>query len=43
MTGHGLKDIDAALRGLKIPEAIEPTEEGLETAAKRLRKMGVGR
>jgi threonine synthase len=43
VTGHGLKDIDAALRGLKIPEAIEPTEEGLETAAKRLRKMGVGR
>jgi threonine synthase len=43
VTGHGLKDIDAALRGLKIPEAIEPTEEGLEAAVKRLRRKGVGR
>lgn len=43
VTGHGLKDIDAALRSVRIPEAIEPTDEGLEAAAARLGGKGGGR
>jgi len=40
VTGHGLKDVDAALKGLRIPEAIEPTSEGIERAAARLKRGG---
>ena len=40
VTGHGLKDVDAALRGVRIPAAIEPTSAGLESAAGRIRGKG---
>jgi threonine synthase len=43
VTGHGLKDVDAVLRGLRIPEAIEPDDRGLEAAAARLGRKGVRR
>jgi threonine synthase len=36
ITGHGLKDVDAVLRGVEVPAAIPPTPEGLESAASRL-------
>jgi len=35
VTGHGLKDVDAALGGMRIPEAIAPTAAGLESVARR--------
>jgi threonine synthase len=37
ITGHGLKDIDAAMRGIEIPPAVEPTLAGA-AAALKLRK-----
>jgi threonine synthase len=40
ITGHGLKDVDAAMRGLRIPAAIEPTAAGLERIASRLAARG---
>lgn len=36
VTGHGLKDVGAALQGVRIPPAIPPTTAGLEAAATRL-------
>ena len=43
VTGHGLKDVDAALRNIRIPEPVDPTAEGLEAAVRRLNKKGVRR
>lgn len=40
VTGHGLKDIDAALRHLRVPAAIAPTSAGLERVAERLAGKG---
>jgi threonine synthase len=40
VTGHGLKDVDAALRGVRMPAAIEPTTAGLEGVAARLAGKG---
>jgi threonine synthase len=34
ITGHGLKDIDAALKNIQMPVAVEPTLEGVESALK---------
>ena len=31
ITGHGLKDIDAAMKNIRIPAAVEPTLEGVES------------
>lgn len=36
ITGHGLKDIGAALKSVRIPAAIPPTVAGLERVAHRL-------
>lgn len=38
ITGHGLKDVEAAMRKLQIPAAVEPTLEGVEY---RLQRHGV--
>jgi threonine synthase len=35
VTGHGLKDVDAALGGIRMPEAIAPTAAALENVARR--------
>ncbi len=40
VTGHGLKDVDAVLRNLRVPAAIAPTSEGLEGVAERLEGKG---
>jgi len=40
VTGHGLKDVDAALRGVEMPAAIEPTARGLDSVAGRLAEKG---
>jgi threonine synthase len=32
ITGHGLKDIDAALKNVRMPAAVEPTLKGVESA-----------
>ena len=40
ITGHGLKDVDAALRHLRVPPAIEPTSAGLAGVAQRLARKG---
>ena len=36
ITGHGLKDVDAAMSNLRIPAAIEPTLAGFEKQGARL-------
>jgi threonine synthase len=41
VTGHGLKDVDAALRGVEMPAAIPPTARGLDSVAERLAEKGV--
>ncbi|HVM46835.1 MAG TPA: threonine synthase [Candidatus Acidoferrum sp.] len=41
ITGHGLKDVDAALRNLRLPQAVEPTLAGVESALKRRRRSPV--
>ncbi|MBI5688923.1 MAG: threonine synthase [Verrucomicrobia bacterium] len=41
ITGHGLKDVDAALRGLRVPPAIEPNPAALAAVADRLSGKGV--
>jgi len=38
ITGHGLKDIAAAMTGVRIPSAVAPTAGGLEEAAERVAK-----
>lgn len=40
ITGHGLKDVDAALTNLRIPASIEPTLAGVERVARRLAAKG---
>jgi threonine synthase len=40
ITGHGLKDVDAALRGLRLPASVAPTLAGCESALKAQRKKG---
>jgi threonine synthase len=36
VTGHGLKDVDAALKNIEMPDAIEANEAALAGVAKRL-------
>ncbi|MFI5335546.1 MAG: threonine synthase [Opitutales bacterium] len=43
ITGHGLKDIDAALQSVRIPESIAPTPAGLASVAARLVGKGKSR
>ncbi len=38
ITGHGLKDVDAAMRNIQLPKAVEPTLASVEAA---LRQKGV--
>jgi len=40
ITGHGLKDVDAAMKNIRIPAAIEPTSAGVERIAGRLAARG---
>jgi threonine synthase len=40
ITGHGLKDVDAAMKNIRIPAAIEPTPAGVESIASRLAGRG---
>ena len=40
ITGHGLKDVDAAMKNLRIPAAIEPTPAGVDSIAGRLAARG---
>lgn len=40
ITGHGLKDVEAALRNLRMPEAVEPTLEGAEAALRGRARKG---
>ena len=35
ITGHGLKDVDAALKGVPLPVSVEPTMEGIDSLAAR--------
>lgn len=35
ITGHGLKDIDAAMRGIKVPKSVAPTLAAVEAAVAR--------
>jgi threonine synthase len=40
ITGHGLKDVDAAMKNIHMPAAIEPTPAGVERIAGRLAATG---
>lgn len=40
VTGHGLKDVDAVLRDLRVPPAIEPTSAALAGVRDRLAAKG---
>jgi threonine synthase len=40
ITGHGLKDVDAAMKNIRLPAAIEPTPAGVERIAGRLAVRG---
>lgn len=40
VTGHGLKDVDAAMKNIRMPAAIEPTAAGLKGIARRLAAKG---
>jgi threonine synthase len=40
LTGHGLKDVEAAMRGMALPKAIEPTLAGAEAALKARARKG---
>jgi threonine synthase len=40
ITGHGLKDVEAAMRGIELPKAVEPTLAAVEA---RLGRLGVRR
>jgi threonine synthase len=42
VTGHGLKDVDAALRSVRMPAAIDATAEALDGVARRLAKEAPG-
>ncbi|HMD61605.1 MAG TPA: pyridoxal-phosphate dependent enzyme [Opitutaceae bacterium] len=43
VTGHGLKDVDAALGKIAMPAAVPPTAAGLESVARRLAGKGAAR
>ena len=34
ITGHGLKDVEAAMRKIQIPASVEPTLSGVQAALK---------
>ena len=40
ITGHGLKDVDAAMKNIRMPAAMEPTLAALEQVADRLASKG---
>jgi threonine synthase len=40
ITGHGLKDVEAAMGGIELPGAVEPTLPAVETALKARAKKG---
>jgi threonine synthase len=40
VTGHGLKDVDAVLNAIRMPEAIAPTAKGLEAVSRRAGREG---
>jgi threonine synthase len=40
ITGHGLKDVEAAMRGIHLPKAVEPTLAAVEGALKARAKKG---
>jgi len=40
VTGHGLKDVEAAMRKIQLPKAVEPTLAGVEAALKSRAKKG---
>ena len=35
ITGHGLKDVDAALKGVPLPASVEPTMAGIDSLMAR--------
>jgi threonine synthase len=41
ITGHGLKDVESAMRGIKLPKAVEPTLVAIEVALKARAKKGM--
>jgi threonine synthase len=43
VTGHGLKDVAAAMKNIQMPAAIAPTAAGLESIADRLSTKGTAR
>ena len=40
ITGHGLKDVEAVMRGIELPRAVEPTLAAVEIALKSRAKKG---
>jgi threonine synthase len=40
ITGHGLKDVESAMRNIQLPKAVEPTLAGVESALKTWAKKG---
>jgi len=40
ITGHGLKDVESAMRNIQLPKAVEPTLSGVEAALKTRSKKG---
>lgn len=40
VTGNGLKDVKGALRGLTVPEPVEPTTDNLHTIVERMKENG---
>lgn len=40
ITGHGLKDVESAMRDIQLPKAVEPTLAAIESALKTRTKKG---
>jgi len=40
ITGHGLKDVESAMRNIQLPKAVEPTLVGVESALEARAKKG---
>lgn len=40
VTGHGLKDVDAAMRNLQVPAAVEPNISAVEAALQERKERG---
>ena len=40
ITGHGLKDVESAMRNIQLPKAVEPTPAGVESALEARAKKG---